>query len=131
MKSLNYFDKACALIADFGTSQFVTQPITVSKIDNPVWQGKPLPRLSSPASAPEMLNSEPYTEIVDTYSYGIILWEILTREKLYQNFCFISDVASSVIAGERPPIPETCPKTYKKLMTSCWVCLGILEVLTF
>lgn len=71
--------------------------------------------------APEMLNSEPYTESVDTYAYGIILWEILTRDKLYKNFCFISDVASSVIAGERPPVPDWTPSLYKKLMTSCWV----------
>jgi hypothetical protein len=26
-----------------------------------------------------------------------------------------------VIAGERPPVPETCPKKYNKLMTHCWV----------
>lgn len=39
MKSMDPKDKACALIADFGTSQFVTQPINVTKVDNPVWQG--------------------------------------------------------------------------------------------
>eukprot|EP01127_Copromyxa_protea_P021081 TRINITY_DN7159_c0_g1_i1.p1 TRINITY_DN7159_c0_g1~~TRINITY_DN7159_c0_g1_i1.p1 ORF type:complete len:2707 (+),score=519.17 TRINITY_DN7159_c0_g1_i1:787-8121(+) len=108
MMNVDVTSKACALIADFGTSQLVTQPITVSKVDNPVWQ------------APEMLNCEPYTETVDTYSYGIILWELLTRERPYANFCFISDVASSVIAGERPLVSDACPKVYKKLMTSCW-----------
>ena len=30
-------------------------------------------------TAPEVLRGEPYNEASDVYSYGIVLWEILTR----------------------------------------------------
>ena len=33
--------------------------------------------------APEMLRHEPCSEKVDVWSYGVLLWEMLTQEKPY------------------------------------------------
>ncbi len=126
----------CAKIAGFGTSQEVTEPITIGKVDNPTWQGtqkKP----KNPRSfenlililflAPEILSGQPYNEKVDTYAFGIILWELVTRQLPFNQLSFISDVASSVIAGERPTVPEEIPKDYAKLMQVCWVSLFLFS----
>jgi len=34
--------------------------------------------------APEVINGEDYSEKADVYSYGIILWEIITRQVPYK-----------------------------------------------
>lgn len=46
-------------------------PITTRFVDNPIWL------------APEVLTIDPYDERVDIYAYGVILWEILSREVKY------------------------------------------------
>ena len=46
-----------------------------------------------------------YTSAVDVYSFGIILWEIVTRKRPYEDSGvgkFTSKVAKIVLAGERP-----------------------------
>ena len=35
--------------------------------------------------APEVINSQGYTEKADVFSYGIILWEIASREPPYKS----------------------------------------------
>ena len=34
----------------------------------------------SAAQAPELLRNEPFTEKVDIYSFGVVLWELCTGE---------------------------------------------------
>jgi serine/threonine protein kinase len=38
--------------------------------------------------APEVISSNSYTEKADVFSYGIILWEIASREPPYRSFFF-------------------------------------------
>jgi len=68
ISSMNPNDYVVAKVSDFGNSQFIhNEPITVRYVDNPRWL------------APEILDNQPYDERVDTYAYGWICWEILTR----------------------------------------------------
>ena len=55
------------------------------------------------------------------YSYGIILWEIWTREELYPHLQFQTAIGMAVTKDKlRPPIPENCPKAWCSLMVQCW-----------
>lgn len=61
-------------LCDFGLSR------VKSKIDRKKNQG----RVGTPHwMAPEILRGEKYDESSDVYSYGMILWEMVTREIPY------------------------------------------------
>jgi len=71
-------------------------------------------------TSPEILRGKRYNERVDVYSFGIILWELITREiphKELQYFEVINRVTTDIL---RPSIPKDCPPLYKSLMESCW-----------
>ncbi|XP_065211127.1 mitogen-activated protein kinase kinase kinase 12 isoform X2 [Planococcus citri] len=70
--------------------------------------------------APEIIRNEPCSEKVDIWSYGVVLWELLTCEAPYK------DVDSSAIiwgVGSNSlhlPIPSSLPDGFKLLITQCW-----------
>jgi tRNA A-37 threonylcarbamoyl transferase component Bud32 len=112
LKSLNILLTADnhAKISDFGLSKVVeSQTINKTNVGSPAW------------AAPEVLRSQPYTDRADVYSYGVILWEIGTRQELYPN-CDHFQVINKVKAGERPPLPaeKDCSKPYVSLLQDCW-----------
>jgi serine/threonine protein kinase len=69
--------------------------------------------------APEVINSEIYTEKADVYSVAIILWEIYTRAIPYDGMKPLQ-AAMHVIQGGRLTLPEGVPSWFKHLVTSCW-----------
>ena len=99
----------CAKISDFGTAKLVYEPIVGTMVENPIWL------------APEVSSGQPYTELSDIYSCGVIFWELYTREKYFGHLTFPSDIQKSVEEGARPPIPEHCPEDYARIIKSCWV----------
>ncbi|KAE9418627.1 hypothetical protein Angca_008007 [Angiostrongylus cantonensis] len=57
---------------------------------------------------------------VDVYSYGVVLWELLTREQPYKNInqmAIIYGVGSNNLSL---PIPDSTPDGLKMLMRQCW-----------
>lgn len=70
--------------------------------------------------APEVIRSEPSSDKVDIWSFGVVLWELLTCEVPYK------DVDSSAImwgVGNNSlhlPIPTTSPEGFKLLIKLCW-----------
>lgn len=70
--------------------------------------------------APEVIKNEKCSEKVDVWSYGVVLWELLTCEVPYR------DVESSrIILGVGShslslPLPRTLPNGFKLLMQMCW-----------
>lgn len=58
------------------------------------------------------------------YSFGIIMWEILTRKTPYEDSTDIPKgrfkVIEYVTSGGRPVVPPDVPPWYKDLMTKCW-----------
>lgn len=55
----------------------------------------------------------------NVYSYAIIIYEMLTKEKFYEeNFSFFT--LNFLLMGSRPSIPETIPDIYRDFIESCW-----------
>lgn len=70
--------------------------------------------------APESLKDGEFTSQSDIWSYGVVLWEIVTMaEQPYQGSSN-DQVLHDVIAGRRLGIPRNSPLPLKTLMTTCW-----------
>ena len=72
--------------------------------------------------APELLRNERFCEKIDVYSFGLIMWEIFTRQRLFPNLG-LNDGAKlreMILGGERPPLPETLPTQLRELIARCW-----------
>ncbi|KAM1792193.1 hypothetical protein ACFX16_036214 [Malus domestica] len=75
-----------------------------------------------PWMAPELLNgsSTKVSEKVDIFSFGIVLWEILTGEEPYANMHYGAIIGGIVNNTLRPTIPSHCDPEWKTLMEQCW-----------
>ncbi|KDP25076.1 hypothetical protein JCGZ_22611 [Jatropha curcas] len=75
-----------------------------------------------PWMAPELLNgsSNKVSEKVDVFSFGIVLWEILTGDEPYANMHYGAIIGGIVNNTLRPTIPSFCDPEWKRLMEQCW-----------
>ncbi|KAK9275206.1 hypothetical protein L1049_022468 [Liquidambar formosana] len=75
-----------------------------------------------PWMAPELLNggSNKVSEKVDVFSFGIVLWEILTGDEPYANMHYGAIIGGIVNNTLRPTIPSYCDSEWKNLMEQCW-----------
>ncbi|OWK50247.1 Mitogen-activated protein kinase kinase kinase 12 [Lonchura striata] len=96
-------------ISDFGTSkELIDKSTKMSFAGTVAWM------------APEVIRNEPVSEKVDIWSFGVVLWELLTGEIPYK------DVDSSAIiwgVGSNSlhlPVPSSCPDGFKVLLRQCW-----------
>ncbi|XP_022929736.1 uncharacterized protein LOC111436234 [Cucurbita moschata] len=75
-----------------------------------------------PWMAPELLSgkSNMVTEKIDVYSFGIVMWEVLTGDEPYSDMHCASIIGGIVNNCLRPEIPTWCDPEWKALMSSCW-----------
>uniref|UniRef100_A0ACD5XLQ5 Uncharacterized protein n=1 Tax=Avena sativa TaxID=4498 RepID=A0ACD5XLQ5_AVESA len=75
-----------------------------------------------PWMAPELLNgsSSKVSEKVDVFSFGIVMWEILTGEEPYANMHYGAIIGGIVNNTLRPPVPANCDPEWRRLMEQCW-----------
>ena len=70
--------------------------------------------------APEVLANQSYNEKADVYSYGVILWELLTRQCPYDKLSPIQCALAVLQKDQRPAIPKWCPPSFYALVQACW-----------
>lgn len=77
-----------------------------------------------PWMAPELLSgkSNMVTEKIDVYSFGIVMWEVLTGDEPYADMHCASIIGGIVNNMLRPQVPTWCDPEWKSLMESCWAC---------
>ncbi|KAM3917481.1 mitogen-activated protein kinase kinase kinase 20 isoform 1-T3 [Leptodactylus fuscus] len=95
-------------ICDFGASKFHSHTTHMSLVGTFPWM------------APEVIQSLPVSETCDTYSYGVVLWEMLTREVPFKGLEGLQVAWLVVEKNERLTIPSSCPRSFAELMRLCW-----------
>eukprot|EP01038_Epipyxis_sp_PR26KG_P016052 gene16052-21797_t len=70
--------------------------------------------------APEVALRQPYTEKVDVYSYGIILWQMASDKIPFKGLNKEQFMNHVVREGNRPKLDHSWPEGFGILLTSCW-----------
>ncbi|XP_060204843.1 serine/threonine/tyrosine-protein kinase HT1-like [Lycium barbarum] len=70
--------------------------------------------------APEMIKEKNHTKKVDVYSFGIVLWELLTALTPFDDMTPEQAAFAVCQKKARPPIPAACPVAVRKLIKRCW-----------
>ncbi|XP_049335299.1 mitogen-activated protein kinase kinase kinase 7 isoform X2 [Astyanax mexicanus] len=95
-------------ICDFGTACDIQTHMTNNK-GSAAWM------------APEVFEGDNYSEKCDVFSWGIILWEVITRRKPFDEIGGPAfRIMWAVHRGTRPPLIKNLPKPIESLMTRCW-----------
>lgn len=70
--------------------------------------------------APESLQNKVYTHYSDVWSFGVVLWEVLSRGKTPYTGMTAVETAMAVGVGKRLPMPAGCPESVYQLMLDMW-----------
>ncbi|KAK8852969.1 hypothetical protein M9Y10_017966 [Tritrichomonas musculus] len=70
--------------------------------------------------APEFFQGGHYNKEVDVYSFGMMLWEMLTKEVPFYGLETPQVIYSVVFQKKRPEIPDTTPSKLKLIIELCW-----------
>ncbi|XP_066345923.1 serine/threonine-protein kinase CTR1-like isoform X1 [Miscanthus floridulus] len=97
-------------VGDFGLSRFKANTFISSKsvAGTPEWM------------APEFLRGEPSNEKCDVYSFGVILWELLTMQQPWSGLGPAQVVGAVAFQNRRLPIPKDTNPELAALVESCW-----------
>ena len=102
-------------ISDFGLSKITT---FLSETMN--FQSQKGTKGTPAYMAPEVMSDEKYSESSDVYAFGLIVYEILTSEKLFKNFNLLSLMRKVQEDGYRPTLSDDIPDSYQDLIERCW-----------
>uniref|UniRef100_UPI00358E65D5 mitogen-activated protein kinase kinase kinase 7 isoform X3 n=1 Tax=Myxine glutinosa TaxID=7769 RepID=UPI00358E65D5 len=95
-------------ICDFGTACDIQTHMTNNK-GSAAWM------------APEVFEGSNYSEKCDVFSWGIILWEVITRRKPFDEIGGPAfRIMWAVHNGTRPPQVRNLPRPLESIMTRCW-----------
>jgi serine/threonine protein kinase len=102
--------KTSAITGDFGISKSATGS---SDNDNEVYG-------IIPYVAPEVFQGQKYTKASDIYSFGMIMWELMTGRRPFWDKNHDTDLIIEICDGLHPPIVTNAPEGYIELMQKCW-----------
>ncbi|KAJ0097409.1 hypothetical protein Patl1_29192 [Pistacia atlantica] len=70
--------------------------------------------------APEVIGHKPYDHKADVFSFGIVLWELISAEIPYSGFSPLQAAVAVVQKGLRPSIPKQSHPKLTELIQRCW-----------
>uniref|UniRef100_A0A8C5XKU1 mitogen-activated protein kinase kinase kinase n=1 Tax=Microcebus murinus TaxID=30608 RepID=A0A8C5XKU1_MICMU len=70
--------------------------------------------------APEVIRASMFSKGSDVWSYGVLLWELLTGEVPFRGIDGLAVAYGVAMNKLALPIPSTCPEPFAKLMEDCW-----------
>ena len=106
-------DQMTVKVADFGLSRDVYERAYYSSENNKT-------KLPVRWMAPESLEKGIYDSKSDVWSYGVLLWELLTRGVTPYPEIDNWDILNYIKRGRRMLCPKHCPAEIFLLMLKCW-----------
>ena len=110
-------EQYCAKISDLGLAL-----IYFDGVQCPTFKG------NLKYSAPEILAARvdkhtvryPYCPQTDTYAFALILWELVTRQPLFEGINGKDEIVRFVCAGQRPALVPGWPLSLQNLLSAAW-----------
>uniref|UniRef100_A0A8C8I3N6 Ephrin type-B receptor 3 n=1 Tax=Oncorhynchus tshawytscha TaxID=74940 RepID=A0A8C8I3N6_ONCTS len=103
-------------VSDFGLSRFLEDDAT-----DPTYTSSLGGKIPIRWTAPEAIAYRKFTSASDVWSYGIVMWEVMSYgERPYWDMSN-QDVINAVEQDYRLPPPMDCPTALHQLMLDCWV----------
>lgn len=95
-------------ITDFGLAREVYKTTRMSAAGTYAWM------------PPEVIKNSTFSHASDVWSYGVLLWELLTGETPYKGIDALAVAYGVAVNKLTLPIPSTCPQPWRVLMEACW-----------
>ncbi|KAL7156361.1 hypothetical protein ABFS83_02G004200 [Erythranthe nasuta] len=96
-------------VADFGVARVKTQTgVMTAETGTYRWM------------APEVIEHKPYDHKADVFSFGVVLWELLTGKIPYEYLTPLQAAVGVVQKGLRPTIPKLTHQKLTELLERCW-----------
>ena len=121
VKSLNYLldDEFRTVLSDFGCARHIDRENVMTRCGSPAWV------------APEVLRGFHYDESADVYAFGILLWELGTRQEPFKDATNTLNLMERICDGLRPAYPKQSPRgddtwlggryeSWVRLSMQCW-----------
>ncbi|XP_075477568.1 serine/threonine-protein kinase STY46-like [Primulina tabacum] len=96
-------------VADFGVARVKTETgVMTAETGTYRWM------------APEVIEHKPYDHKADVFSFGVVLWELLTGKLPYEYLTPLQAAVGVVQKGLRPTIPKHTNPKLSELLEGCW-----------
>lgn len=99
-------------VADFGLARILDEGIYDADRDT---------KFPIKWTAPEALDKQQFSVKSDVWSFGVLLYELITRGATPYPGMSNREVLREIPRGYRMPQPSVCPTAFYDMMTQCWL----------
>jgi TPR repeat protein len=98
-------------IGDWGSSKFIVKGVTP-------WTGGVVGTFHY--AAPELYGDPPYSEKIDVFAFGLILYELVVGRPVFRRDLRWEQIMKMVLNDVRPDLPPEMSEDVKTLIRRCW-----------